>query len=88
MAIEGMSITGFQKSWSIMNLDVYKNDNELYNKYLAFAEIQEFNKGFKIKRVGKSTRKGTTITFEAIKTEEEYKTLKADIVVRHKEFLI
>ena len=44
MAIEGMSITGFQKSWSIMNLDVYKNDNELYNKYLAFAEIQEIGR--------------------------------------------
>lgn len=87
MAIEGMSVIGYKKSWGVMDLDLYKNDIDLYNKYLAFAEIQEFNKGFKVKRINKATRKGTTITFEAIKSEDEYKSLKADIMERHKDLI-
>lgn len=87
MGIESISVTGYKKSFSSMNLELYNDKRELYDACLGYAEIMEFNQGFKVKKVGKATKKGTSITFQAIESPEEYNKIRADIVERYKHIL-
>lgn len=80
--ISGISVTGYEKSWPVLSLSLFKNEPDKYKAMLGYVEIQEFNRGFKVKKVRKATKKGTSITFEAITTQEDHDKVYADITTR------
>lgn len=65
-----------------MNMALLKEKPLEYQDLVGLVEIAEFNKGFKIKKVGKATKKGTVVQYEAIIGIENYQSLKKDIVNR------
>lgn len=77
-----ITVTGFEKSWTALNLNLFKNEPDKYKAMLGYVEIQEFNRGFKVKKLRKATEKGTSITFEAITTLEDHDKVYADITDR------
>ena len=70
-----------------LNLDCFKNDEIRYKLGVNSIAINEFNRGFKIKRLGKATKKGTGISFEAIKTKEEAKKIREDLIAEQQRLL-
>lgn len=75
-------IVSYRREISLLNSKLFKENLEQYNAIRDYVEIQEFNEGFKIKKVNKPTSKGTKITFEIIKDEEEYQKCYKDISTR------
>ncbi len=80
-------VIGFKMTYPRLNLELFKKDEVHYNLGVNSIAINEFNRGFKIKRLGKATKKGTGITFESIKTEEEAIKLKEELIAEQKRLL-
>ncbi len=80
-------VIGFKMTYEGLNLDCFKNDEIRYKLGVNSIAINEFNRGFKIKRLGKATKKGTGISFEAIKTKEEAKKIREDLIAEQQRLL-
>ena len=67
----------FQQEFALLNLDMMKNDIKMYDMAIITAYTLELDKGFIVKRQGKTTKKGTKFTYKVCESEEEankYKT--------------
>ena len=64
-------VIGYTKNFSYINLDLKKNNSKHYELALLVCYIEEFKKGMKVSRIYKTTKKGTSIKYENIKTKEE-----------------
>lgn len=73
MEMEGISVQGYQMECPPMNLELLRTDKKRFDMFLIVAHIEEAKKGFKVKKVGKTTKKGTKITYSAIENEEDLK---------------
>lgn len=63
-------VIGFRKSYSKLNLKMMENP-QLYELALIVIYLLEVGDGFGVKKVLKTTKKGTNVNYEAFKTEEE-----------------
>lgn len=82
---DSIQIMSFKKVYPRLDLKLFKDDEERYNLALNEIAIKEFNDGFfKVKRVYKATKKGTSIKFESIKTEEEAKKIREELIAERK----
>lgn len=63
----------FQKEFEMINLDMMKNDVEKYDLAILVAYTLETERGFIVKKQGKTTKKGTKFTYKACKDEAEAK---------------
>lgn len=68
-----ISVQGYQMEYPPMNLEMLRTNERSFNMSLLVAHIEEAKKGFKVKRIGKTTKKGTKITYTAIENEEDLK---------------
>lgn len=66
-------VMGFQKEFEMINLDMMKNDVEKYDLAILVAYTLETERGFIVKKQGKTTKKGTKFTYKACKDEAEAK---------------
>lgn len=73
MGIEGISVQGYGMEYPPMNLELFNTNRKSYDMFVLVAHIEEAKKGFKIKKIGKATKKGTKITYTAIESEEDLK---------------
>lgn len=82
-----MSVVGFKMTYSVLDSELYKKDDARYKLGLIIIAANEFNNGFKIKRIGKATKKGTSITFELIKNKNEALRIREQLVEEQKRLL-
>lgn len=73
MAIEDINVQGYGMEYPPMNLKLFKTDKKTYDMCVITAHIEGINNGFKVKKIGKATKKGTRITFTTIKSKEDLK---------------
>lgn len=68
------TVVEFQKEFEMINLDMMKNDIEKYDMAIIVIYTLETERGFVVKKQGKTTRKGTKFTYKACESEDEAKT--------------
>lgn len=69
--LEGCSVLGFKTTYKQLDLKMLKEEPIKYEALLLGLALNEFKRGFKVKRTCKATKKGTSVTYEAIKSQEE-----------------
>ena len=78
--------TEFQKDYPAVNLYLKKEDEKGYDYTMLLLYLGELGKGFKAKRVNKTTKKGTKVTYSLIKSKAEFADYKAFIQVEVDKF--
>jgi hypothetical protein len=63
--------TEFQKNYASVNLDFQKKDAKGYDYMIILIYLEELKKGYKVKRINKTTKKGTTVIYSRIGSKEE-----------------
>lgn len=63
-----IQVMGFQKTYPTVNLKM-QEDKKSYDYAILVLHAIETENGFKVKKVNKTTSKGTKVTYEAIKSE-------------------
>lgn len=61
----------FQKEFPTINLDLMKNDIKKYDMAILAAYTVELERGFIVKKQGKTTKKGTKFTFKPCEDKSE-----------------
>lgn len=70
--MDGISVVEFQKEFTEINLRLMKEDIKLYDLVIIGLYTVETKRGFKVKKIGKTGRAGTKVTFEPIKNKEDF----------------
>jgi len=84
--MEGIQVMGFQKEYPTVNLKMQKEDEKGYEYSILILYTLETERGFKVKKIGKTTRKGTKVTYEVIKSKDEALDYKKLLEQKVKEF--
>ena len=66
-------VIGFRKEYPSINLDLMKNNEQMYDMAILAVYMAELKKGFIVKKQFKTTKKGTKFTYKVCKDEEEAK---------------
>lgn len=83
MSKDNMKVLEYQIHYPTLNSTFEKEDKMMFDLGIIYAYSNECGKGFKVKKVSKTSKKGTKFTYESIKSEEdfeEYKLLINDMV--------
>lgn len=78
MANGDFSVFQFQIEYPPLNLKAQTEDTRKFDYGMIYCYSKECENGFKVKKVGKTTKKGTKFTYEKIKDKvdfEQYKVL-------------
>ncbi|WP_283699114.1 hypothetical protein [Clostridium perfringens] len=70
--MDGISVVEFQKEFTEINLRLMKEDIKLYDLVIIGLYTVETKRGFKVKKIGKTGRAGTKVTFEVIKDKKDF----------------
>lgn len=62
-----------RKEYPIINLDLMKNNEQMYDMAILVAYMAELERGLIVKKQFKTTKKGTKFAYKACKDEEEAK---------------
>lgn len=65
-----VQVMGFQKTYPTVNLKM-QEDKKGYDYAILVLHAIEIENGFKVKKINKTTSKGTKVTYEVIKSEED-----------------
>lgn len=76
MALDGLSVVEYQIEYPTLNLKAQKDDEKMFDYGMLYCYTKECEKGFKVKKVGKTTRKGTKFTYTAIKDKDDFEEYK------------
>lgn len=68
-----IQVIEFQKEYPSINLDLMKNSPKDYDMAIIAAYTAETDKGYIVKKVGKTYKKGTKITYKPCENEDEAK---------------
>lgn len=68
--------TGFTKTYPAINLHLKKSDEKGYDYTILLIYLSEIDKGFKVKRINKTSKKGTTVSYKLIKDAEDLQHYK------------
>lgn len=71
--IDGITVQGFQMEYPVVSLELKDSNEKLYDYYVLNLYTLECERGFKVKKIYKTTRKGTKVMFEAFKSEDDVK---------------
>lgn len=77
--LEGCSVLGFKTTYTQLDLKMSNENPIKYEGLLLGLAANELRRGFKVKHTCKATKKGTSVEYEAVKTEEEFKAACEDI---------
>lgn len=83
--LEGCSVLGFKTTYTQLDLKMSKEDPIKYEGLLLGLAANQLRRGFKVKRTCKATKKGTSVTYEAVKNEEDFKAACEDIKCKDEE---
>ncbi|MGG5463511.1 hypothetical protein [Clostridium sp. B9] len=64
------SVVEFQKEYPVLNFKLSKNEKD-YERGIIAIHVAELDKGFIVKKINKTTSKGTKVTYKFAKDEEE-----------------
>lgn len=64
-------VIGYTADFPYINLELKKKDIKSYEGALLVCHIEEIKKGMKVSKIYKTTKKGTSIKYIAIKSEED-----------------
>lgn len=67
----------FQKEYPVVNLKMKKENEKQYEYSLLVLYTLETERGFMVKKIGKTTNKGTKVNFIPFKSDEDVKKYKA-----------
>lgn len=84
--MEGVQVMGFQKEYPKVNLKMQKETPHFYEYAILNLYAFETESGFKVKKIGKTTRKGTKVTYEAFKSKEDAEEYRKLLIDKVKEF--
>lgn len=84
--MKGIQVMGFQKTYTAVDLKMQQENEKVYEYSILLLYTFETERGFKVKKVGKTTRKGTKVTYEVIKSEGEALEYKKLLEQKVKEF--
>lgn len=76
----------YSKSFKSVNLKLKQEDEKGYDYSMLVLYTLETDKGFKVKKLGKTTKNGTKVTYEAFKSNEDTLNYEELIVAKTKEF--
>lgn len=62
----------FRKDYSNLNIEMMEECKALYDFSILYIHVCELEFGFKVKRIGRTTSKGTRVTYEALKDESDF----------------
>lgn len=65
------SVVGYVAEFPYINLELKNNEPKRYEIALLVCHIEELKKGMKVSKIYKTTKKGTSIKYEAIKNKTE-----------------
>ncbi|MBM7835929.1 hypothetical protein [Clostridium sardiniense] len=69
--MEDVQVMGYGMEFTLINLKL-KNENQMmYDFVILDLYTSELSKGFKVKRINKTTRKGTKVNYESIKDRKD-----------------
>lgn len=69
--MEDVQVMGYGMEFPLINLKL-KNENQMmYDFVILDLYTSELSKGFKVKRINKTTRKGTKVNYESIKGRKD-----------------
>lgn len=80
-----VQVMGFQKTCPTVNLKI-QEDKKGYDYAILVLHAIEVENGFKVKKINKTTSKGTKVTFEAIKSEKDALDYKSLLEQKVKDF--
>lgn len=64
-----IQVMGFSKTYPTVNLKMQREDKKGYDYAILVLHAIETENGFKVKKINKTTSKGTKVTYEVIKSE-------------------
>lgn len=70
--MDNISVSEYQMTFKTITKNLFEQDEVMYQKMLYVAKVEEAKKGFVVKKMNKSNRNGTSITFHRAKTAEEF----------------
>ncbi|MDR7856037.1 hypothetical protein [Tissierella sp.] len=79
-------VMNFTKTFSGINLALKKSDEKSFDYAALLIYINECNKGFKVNRINKTTKGGTSVVYELIKDEADMSEYKKLVGNKVKEF--
>lgn len=68
--MNNVSVMEFQIEYPVLNLELSKNEKEFERGIIAIY-VAELERGFIVKRINKTTKKGTKVTYKSCKSDEE-----------------
>lgn len=66
-------VIGFQREYLGVNLELMKNNEQMYDMAILAVYTAELKRWFIVKKQFKTTKKGTKFTYKACKNEKEAK---------------
>ena len=69
----------FVTEYPSLNLKLKEEAKQIYDLYLIGVYIAEYGKGFRVKKVYKTNKKGTKVRYKAILSEEELDEAREEI---------
>lgn len=84
--MDGIQVIEFQKTYPVVNLEMQKENGKKYDYSILLLYTLETEKGFKVKRIGKTTRKGTKVTYTSFKSEGDALDYKKLLEQKVKDF--
>lgn len=74
-----VSVLEYQKNYSALDIRMMEECKALYDFSVIYIHVCELELGFKVKRIGRTTSKGTRVTYEALKDESDFNKYKKKI---------
>lgn len=85
-----VKVLEFQKEYKTINLDLQKNNEEMYELALIWVYMSELKSGYMVSKRRKTYKRGTKFNFKPIESEEElqsyFKTIMDSINVFNDKF--
>lgn len=78
--------TEFTKTYSGVNLEFKNKNAKGYDYTMLLIYQEELKKGYKVKKVNNTTKKGTTVVYSQIKSKEELEDYFKSIQDKVQEF--
>lgn len=76
--MDGVQLIEFQREFKNLNLKV-KEHEKIFDLMMLIVYTAESDKGFIVKKVWKTTKRGTKVTYKACASEEEAQAYKEKV---------
>lgn len=86
MSNSSVQVIGLKNTYPNINLELQKEKPMIYDFLILNLYTSETENGLKVKRINKTTKKGTSVTYEAFKSEDDIKEYEQFLKGKVKEF--